>query len=78
MEQSLVILGFVVILIGIFIIIVASLLGEEGEKRIHWGFGGFIGPIPFGFASERGILYVIITICVILFILYLLSQRIIW
>jgi len=76
MEQ-LVMLGVIVIFIGVAIVIIGSLLGAgkgEGEAKI--AVGGFIGPIPFGFANDRPLLYVVIAAAIIMFILsIILSQK---
>jgi len=70
MEQ-LITIGIIVVFIGIVIIIIGSIIGmQKGETKA--GFGGFIGPIPFGFASERGMLYVVIAIALTMFILFIL------
>ena len=75
MENLVVLLGAVVILIGILLILIGSLMnGEKSEIKV--GFGGFIGPIPFGFANEKGMLCtVIVLIAVTLAVYLLLGQK---
>jgi uncharacterized membrane protein len=68
--EGLILLGFVLIFIGIFLIIIASLLGtEKGETKV--AVGGFIGPIPFGFANDKNMLYIAIVLTIIMLMLSL-------
>ena len=67
MEQ-LVAIGFAVVFFGIVLIIIGSLLGA-GEGKTKIAVGGFIGPIPFGFANDRTLLYAVIAISMIVFII---------
>ncbi len=79
MEQ-LVTIGMVVIFIGVAIVIIGSLLGAGGDGKggAKIAVGGFIGPIPFGFANDRPLLYVVMAVAVAMFILsILLSQKMI-
>jgi len=67
MQEKLLIVGLAFILIGILITIIASFLGG---KKVEYAFGGFIGPIPFGWASNEKML-ILILILLFLFSLYL-------
>ena len=60
-------LGILLVFIGVFIIIAGSLSGKE--SRVEFGFGGFIGPIPFGFASNRNMLYFVVGMLMVILIL---------
>ena len=74
MEQFLILLGIVLIFTGMIIIIIGSLLGaQRGEVKV--GIGGFIGPIPFGFASERGMLYLVIVLTIAMFVVFVLVSH---
>jgi len=76
MEQ-LVTIGIIVVFVGILIIIIGSILGA-GEGKAKFAFGGFIGPIPIGFANDKDMLYVVIAIAVImLIVMFLISHKII-
>ena len=69
-------IGFVVVLIGIALIIVGSVISATKSKtKTYFGFGGFIGPIPFGFANKKEILYLIIAVSVIMIIAFLVLGR---
>ncbi len=74
MEQFLVLLGIALVFIGMVIIIIGSLLGT-GKGEVKVGIGGFIGPIPFGFASERGMLYLVIILTIVMFVVFVLMSH---
>ncbi len=76
MEQNVIILGMALVLIGIFLLIIGSFVGTKGESKAEWSIGGFIGPVPFGFASNRNMLYLTIAICLAVLIFYLLNLKI--
>ncbi|MFH8080932.1 MAG: hypothetical protein QXO84_03600 [Candidatus Aenigmatarchaeota archaeon] len=65
MEENIFLLGIFLVLIGVFLIILSSFRG-----KVEYGFGGFIGPIPFGWATNQKILIIII-ILMMLLILFL-------
>jgi uncharacterized membrane protein len=67
MEQ-LVTIGIVVVFAGIALIIIGSLLGAgKGEAKV--AVGGFIGPIPWGFANDKPLLYAVIAIAMVVFVI---------
>lgn len=57
MEQHIILVGFLLIVIGMAVIIIGSLLFSEGEGKV--AVGGFIGPIPFGFANDPKMLKIL-------------------
>jgi len=67
MQEKLLLIGLAFILMGIFITIIAFFLGG---KKIEYAFGGFIGPIPFGWASNEKML-ILLLIILFIFSLYL-------
>ncbi|HIJ98456.1 TPA: DUF131 domain-containing protein [archaeon] len=71
MGQDLVAIGFAVVLIG-FILIIAGALLSGGAKNTKVAVGGFIGPIPFGFANDPKMLKVIMIITITFFALFLI------
>ncbi len=72
MEQHiLVFAGMIVIFIGIALILIGSLSGGEG--RAKFAVGGFIGPIPFGFANDKGLMYLVIAISLIMLLVFILA-----
>lgn len=70
MQQSVVAVGIILLFMGIIFIILGSLSGKGDTKM---AVGGFIGPIPFGWANDpqmfKYIIILIITIAVLFFVL---------
>ncbi len=75
MHEKLFLVGIGLIFLGIFVTIISSLI--HGKGKVEYGFGGFIGPIPFGWASNPRILFIIIAISLIFLLIFLFSSRII-
>lgn len=70
--------GFLVVLLGFALIIMGEALQSKessGRSRVEWAFGGFIGPIPFGFASRSGWLKFIIVLSIIFLFIFVLLNR---
>ncbi len=70
MSDTLMFFGFLLIIIGIILLSFSA-----GEKKI--AVGGFIGPIPFGFANDPQMLklvWIIVIIMAIIFIALLLRM----
>lgn len=64
------ILGILLVIIGVVLILYS--IGNVGNVKI--GVGGFLGPIPFGFANDKEMLKLIfITIILISLILLLIN-----
>ena len=60
---------FVVASVGFAIVVIGSLTGQQkGDTKV--AVGGFIGFIPFGFANDKKLMYVLIAITFILAILF--------
>lgn len=68
MEANLILIGFIVIFIGILILIVGSILSAKTDAKV--GFGGFIGPIPFGWANDPQILKIILIVTAIIAVIF--------
>ncbi len=64
MEEVLIKLGCMLIFLGFFLIFAGALLGAKSGS-VKYGFGGFIGPIPFGFANDPRLLWAIIAISLV-------------
>lgn len=67
MAENLVLIGIVLLFIAITLIVIGSL----GSKNIKVGIGGFIGPIPFGWANDPKMLPWIILLTAIVAIIFL-------
>ncbi|MBU5536960.1 MAG: DUF131 domain-containing protein [Candidatus Aenigmatarchaeota archaeon] len=75
MVEQLIPIGFIVVLIGIILIIIGGIVSATKKDKVGFAFGGFIGPIPFGFATRKELLYLIIAISIILAIVFLILAR---
>lgn len=63
-------IGMAVIFIGVIIVIIGSIINaQKGKTESKFAVGGFIGPIPFGFANDKGMLWFVIGISVVFFVL---------
>jgi uncharacterized membrane protein len=69
MNEALVPLGLILIFVGILLVIFGL---TSSTKETKFAFGGFIGPIPFGFANDPKLLWVVLTISVVLLVVFLL------
>ncbi|RLJ02190.1 MAG: hypothetical protein DRP10_02075 [Candidatus Aenigmatarchaeota archaeon] len=71
--KDLFLVGFLFLIVGIILILFSLSSGSEG--KIKFAFGGFIGPIPFGFANSPAMLKIVIIISVITLISFLLFLK---
>lgn len=72
--ENLIPVGVAVIFLGFFIVLIGVLMGTKGLK-VEWAFGGFIGPVPFGFASKKEWLKFIIVLSLIFLLVFVLLNR---
>jgi len=70
---NLVQLGIILICIGFLLLFLSAFL--TNKSTVRGGFVGFIGPFPFGFASDKKILYILFAIGIIIFILSILLRK---
>lgn len=71
-EINLVAVGIILIFLGIIVIFLAA----ANSKDVKVGFGGFIGPIPFGWANDPQMLklvMIITAVIAIIFVIFLLK-----
>lgn len=68
METNLVTLGILLIFIG-FVLLFTGSMGK-GDTKV--GVGGFIGPIPFGWANDPEMMKFVIAITIIAAAIYFL------
>jgi len=66
--ENLIIIGLILLFVGIILIIVGSI---SSAKNVKFGFGGFIGPIPFGFANDPRLLWIVIIVTIVLLIVFI-------
>ncbi len=88
-EKIFLLSGVLLIILGFFLIIIsplprllagkADLKNEAGEEiRTKIGFGGFIGPIPFGWANDKKMLYLVILSSLVFLIVWVLLRSVIF
>lgn len=76
MTEQLIPIGILIIFIGVAILVIGAILTTLKSKgKVEWAFGGFVGPIPFGWATKEELLKLIIIISVIFLIIFLLINR---
>ena len=68
--------GVFLIFLGIFLITLYSFYSSKENTRVEFAIGGFIGPIPFGFATQKELLVIIIMLSMVALIIFLLSYKI--
>lgn len=75
--EQLIPIGIIVILIGFALVVIGSILATSKSKdaKVEWAVGGFIGPIPFGFASRGDLLKIIIVISAIFLVAFLILSK---
>ena len=74
MSQFFFFLGMAFIAIGVLIIMLFT-MGKAGEGKAEVGVGGFIGFLPFGFATSKGMLYLVITLSLVMAAVFLIMGR---
>lgn len=74
LTENLIPIGVFVIFLGFLIIVVGTLMSSKSSK-VDWAFGGFIGPVPFGFASRENWLKFIIALSIVLLFVFILLNR---
>ncbi len=75
MQEKLFLIGIGLIFIGILVTIISAFI--QGKGKVEYGFGGFIGPIPFGFGSNERMVYIVIALSlIVLLIFFLLNKKI--
>lgn len=86
--QYLIPAGMLFVFVGMILIIIGSFFGASGSGRqkndsndssagAKIAVGGFIGPIPFGFANDRRMMYFVIGLAFALIIFYILFNTLI-
>ena len=61
--EKMLFIGVILIIIGIVFIIISTIImgikskSVNSENKVNIGVGGFVGPIPFGFFSNKNTFY---------------------
>ncbi len=73
MSQEIIFAGIVLIFLGFLLVLIGSLLAcGRGETKV--AVGGFIGPIPFGWANDPKMLKWIMIVSVVIAIVFLVMM----
>lgn len=68
----LILAGVIFILLGFGMVFAGALTqAKEGGSKIKIAGGGFIGPIPFGFANDKAMFYVVVGLLAFFFVLWI-------
>lgn len=70
MEQ-LITLGVLLIVIGFIIAFFGMLKGAKDSSKSKVAVGGFIGPIPFGFGTDKNFVLFVTILSLVLFLFWL-------
>ena len=71
MNQQIISIGILVILLGFAIVFIGSFLGtQKSEAKV--AVGGFVGFIPFGFANDKRMLWILMVIMAALVLFFIL------
>ena len=67
MKHNLIAIGLAFILIGFALVFFGALFSSSNSKV---AVGGFLGPIPFGFANDKRLLYWVMGLTALVFVLW--------
>jgi uncharacterized membrane protein len=68
-------IGVVVVFVGMILIIIGSLMqakAQDGKTKV--AVGGLIGPIPFGFANDKAMLWIVLGVIAVFVILQIIMR----
>jgi len=83
--EKLVVISLAIIFIGIILLVISSMIAAQQQSQskdnksgIDVGFGGFIGPIPFGFFSSKKAFWMWLAIAAAaIAIVWILSRKVV-
>ncbi len=70
--NNLVIAGMLLLFVGAILVIIGLSAGGRGETKV--AVGGFIGPVPFGFANDPRLLILVIGISAVILSFFILTR----
>lgn len=73
--KDLVSVGIIVILVGFALTFIGALQQSKEQGTAKVTFGGFIGPIPFGFGNDKNFLYIAMAIAFLFFLFWFVLSR---
>jgi uncharacterized membrane protein len=72
--EKLIYIGIILLFISIILIFIGSITTTQ-KSNIKVAAGGFIGPIPFGFFTDKKMFYLFIVLFIILMILFIVLKK---
>ena len=75
-KDWLLIFGIIFIFLGIILITLYSFYSSKESAHVEFAIGGFIGPIPFGFATQKELLIIIMILSIVFLIIFVLLHKI--
>jgi uncharacterized membrane protein len=78
--EKLMFLGLALVFIGMLFLIISSVsmaLTGKAKGKAEVGFGGFVGPIPFGFFTGKRVFWMWLLMLVMGLIFWLLARKLI-
>lgn len=81
-QTTIVQIGVIVIFIGFIIVFSSMFFGgkglketsDKGESKVKVGVVGLIGPVPFGFGSDKKMMLITMIIAVVMILLFFLLR----
>ena len=73
LQDKLILIGIILIFLGFIIIIASSLI--QAKTNVKSAGVVFIGPFPIGWASDKVMFYILISLTVIVLIIFYLLKR---
>ena len=67
-------LGILIMILGFMIIFFGIINAKEGSSKAKVAFGGFIGPIPFGFGNDKNTVKFVAVLSAVLLIIWVLFR----
>lgn len=61
-------MGFVLVFLGMILLVIGA-LQNAGKTKTDFAFGGIIGFIPFGFASDPRMFWIMVALLILILIL---------
>ena len=68
--------GMFFVFLGIILITLYSFYSSKENVHVEFAVGGFIGPIPFGFATQKDLLMLIIVLSIIFLLISIFLYKI--
>ncbi|GIU68393.1 MAG: hypothetical protein KatS3mg001_243 [Candidatus Pacearchaeota archaeon] len=76
MSEKIIAIGIIFIFLGISLLVIGSLISlSKGNSKTNFAIGGFIGPIPFGFFSNKKMFWIWLLIAISFLLIWFLLRR---